>query len=226
VNECPHCNHALRSPWEHDPCPSVRHSGSLTNADLAVRVLETSTGPLSIYDIQRGIERDVGWSPSRASLNVSVANDLRCCWAGRGLYAMYRHGFIPGPRRLLDVARVVLLSNADPLRLEEISHTMKDLGYRFQDQSIRAALVNAYDDEVREVSWMTYTVSRSPAAVAELRTTVGVAPTKRDLDQILEHTGSRVRQALHRRRQVLRRGRRGLAATDPIFTDGSQPPSL
>jgi hypothetical protein len=224
MTDCPHCASALRSPWEYDPCPTIRSPNGLTNADLAVRVLEASPGPLSIYDIQRGIEREVGWSPGKPSLNVSVANDLRCCWAGRGLYGMYRHGFLPGPRRLLDVARIVLLSHVEPLRLDEVSHAMKDLGYRFQDQSIRAALVNSSGFEVREVSWMRFTVSRSPKAIADLRRTLQVAPSKADFDDLLERTRDRVLRALERRREVLRRSRRGLTPSDPIYTDGSQPP--
>lgn len=220
---CPHCQAATRSPWESDPCPNERESG-LTNADLAVRVLEAAPGPLSIYDIQRGIERDVGWTPGKASLNVAVANDLRCCWAGRGLYALYRHGFIPGPRRLLDVARVVLFANEAPMSLTEVSHAMKDLGYRFQEQSIRAALLNSSNGELREVAWRTFTINRSPGGAASLRRSVGVAPSKAEMDQILIDVRRRVSAALERREMVLRRSARGLSDGDPIFTDGSQPP--
>ena len=96
---CKLCGGDNRGPWETSPCPSVLagRGRPLGNADAAVYVLERAERPLSIYDIQRGIRRELGWEPHRPSLAVSVANDLRCCWAGKGLYALYRHGLIPGP---------------------------------------------------------------------------------------------------------------------------------
>lgn len=32
--------------------------------------------------------------------NTTLATDRRFCWAGQGIYGLYRHGPLPGPRNL------------------------------------------------------------------------------------------------------------------------------
>ncbi|HSS11755.1 MAG TPA: hypothetical protein VLL25_17845 [Acidimicrobiales bacterium] len=45
------------------PDASDQEQPWFTNGDAAPYVLETAEGPLTVYDIQRGIEREIGWSP-------------------------------------------------------------------------------------------------------------------------------------------------------------------
>ena len=59
--------------------------------DLALQVLEAESGPISIYDVCRGITREFGHEPNQKSIAVNLASDFRFCWAGRGLYGLYRH---------------------------------------------------------------------------------------------------------------------------------------
>jgi hypothetical protein len=187
-----------------------------------VYVLEGALTPVSIYDIQRGIERELGRTPPRSSLNVSVANDRRCCWAGKGVYGLYRHGFIPGPRRLLDVARVVLLAHGDPLDLDELSFVMKHVGYRFQDQSLASAVT--YGRRVQWDGWRRVRVNTGVGTVAELRRELGIAPRKAGVEAVLARTRGQVEEALAVRSRRLRAVRRGLPKRDPIHTDRSQSP--
>jgi len=59
-------------------------------------VLEESDTALTVYDIKRSIRRDLGIDVSQETLQVSISGDRRFCWAGKGLYGLYRHGLIPG----------------------------------------------------------------------------------------------------------------------------------
>ncbi len=217
---CTLCGRADRGPWEKSPCPSVlaARGRPLGNADAAVYVLERADGPLSIYDIQRGIRRELGWEPYRPSLTVSVANDIRCCWAGKGLYALYRHGLIPGPRRLVDVAKIVLMSQGTELTADEISFAMRHLGYRFQQQSLVNALLR--EKSIERVSWRTWVFGADRSLSA-----IKVAPTRAERDRVMGQVRQLVSLALIEQGRRLSRTGLGLANTDSIYTDGSQPPA-
>ena len=217
---CTLCGSCDLGPWETSPCPSVlaargRHLG---NAEAAVYVLERADGPLSIYDIQRGITREFGWEPHKPSLAASIATDLRCCWAGRGLYALYRHGLIPGPRRLVDVARVILMSQGTVLTADQISFAMRHLGYRFQQQSLVNALLK--ERSIDRVAWRAWVLS-ADRPISDIR----VAPTDTGRDRVMEQVRQSVSSALVEQRRRLSRVGLGLASTDSIYTDGSQPPA-
>jgi len=97
IGTCDHCN-AQRGPWEDAVCPVMRtkHGWFLDTAYLAVHVLEESDTALTVYDIKRSIRRDLGIDVSQETLQVSISGDRRFCWAGKGLYGLYRHGLIPG----------------------------------------------------------------------------------------------------------------------------------
>ena len=221
---CELCDRAERGPWEPDPCPTalVRRDDWLTQADLAVYILEHAEGPLTIYDIQRGVQREKDWEPHRASLNASVANDPRCCWAGKGLYALYRHGFIPGPRCLADVAEVILLSQGYALEVDELAFVMSYLGYRFQKQSLINAL--SREPSVDSASWGSSGFNGTSLTGAAKRS-FQIAPTVSEFERVIEHIRQSGSVAIAERE--LRLGKaapRGLSEIDPIYLDGSQPP--
>ena len=85
------------------------------------------------------LRRDLGINVSQATVQVSISSDRRFCWAGKGLYGLYRHGLIPGPRSLAGIARVFLYSHG-PLRHASLEFAMKYAGYRFQYVSLNSAL--------------------------------------------------------------------------------------
>ena len=217
---CTLCRRGDLGPWETSPCPSVlaARGRPLGNADAAVYVLERADGPLSIYDIQRGISREFGWEPHRPSLAVSAANDLRCCWAGKGLYALYRHGLIPGPRRLADVARVVLKAQGTELNADELSFVMRHLGYRFQQQSLVNALLK--EPSLERVAWRTWAVGED-TPISDVR----VAPTNTERDAVMGQVRQRVSSALVEQGRRRSRVGLGLDNTDSIYTDDSLPPA-
>jgi hypothetical protein len=76
------------------------------NGDAAGYVLETAEGPLTVCDIQRGIEREVGWSP----------------WLGR--YARVAH-----PGGLSPEAQVSLVDDPHD-RIERVRPAVESLGGR------------------------------------------------------------------------------------------------
>jgi len=170
---------------------------------------------MSLYDIHRGIERELGWAPDRMSLNASVALDRRCCWAGRGLYGLWRHGLVPGPRKSRDVARLVLHAHEKPLEAEEITFALRHLGYRFVPSTL-PRILNA-TVTIKLDGYGAYRVSRSPVDTMHLRTDIslGIEEFRVVRRQLQRHTRAALRE--RRRRLALVRG---LAANDPIYQEG------
>jgi hypothetical protein len=70
------------------------------------------------------------------SINVAISQDKRFCWAGQGLYGLARHGTIPGARSLAEAAYVVLMAAPHELHLEEVDFLLKQLNYRFNQDSL------------------------------------------------------------------------------------------
>ncbi len=142
---CPECGAEI-GPYDFRRCLTCVHPRSpsrwLTIADAALRVLELEPGPLKVYDIGRSIKRDLEMEVSPASLAVSLSINRRFCWAGKGMYGLYRHRLFPGPRALGATARFLLFAHGRQLDSEQLAFAMKNLGYRFQEQSLRIALGN------------------------------------------------------------------------------------
>jgi hypothetical protein len=109
-------------------------------ADQAVLVLEQEPAPLYLHDLQRGIERELGRQTYWGSVSAVVGSDRRFCWSGKGMYALFRHGRIPGVRSLADIGAFVLVAAEQPLSANEIGFLLSWSGYRFQQTSLEAAL--------------------------------------------------------------------------------------
>lgn len=157
----------------------------LSVSDLAVHALERSDRALTLYDIARVVRRDLGAAVNQSSLQVSISNDRRFCWAGRGLYGLYRHGLVPGPRNLAGVARVFLFGHG-PLRHEELEFVMKESGYRFQSTSLGQALNN--EPEVwwfHDVGGWLWDTARTEEAALDLQR-LGVARTREDFNTVVD----------------------------------------
>lgn len=136
---CPVCGAEL-GPWEGARCLHHDPDAVWSIADQAVMVLEQEPGPLYLHDLQRGIERDAGRSTYWGSVSSVVGADRRFCWSGKGMYALFRHGRVPGVRTLAEVSAFVLVAADQPLSAEEIGFLLSWSGYRFQQTSIEAAL--------------------------------------------------------------------------------------
>lgn len=204
IGTCDDCN-AQRGPWEDEVCPVVRakHGWFLSTADLAVHVLEESDTALTVYDIKRSIRRDLGIDIGQQALQASISSDRRFCWAGKGLYGLYRHGLIPGPRSLAAAARVFLYSH-EPLRHASLEFAMKYAGYRFQSASLNSAL-----NHDPHVSWSVaddgwyWDTARTPEAAEALRALCGY-PTPAELDAIVLRCAGTVKAAVAERQRRLR----------------------
>jgi len=200
---CKQCK-AERGPWEDESCPVLRAERGwwLNVPDLAVHVLERSDTPLTIYDIRRSIRRDFGVEVSQATIQVSVSADRRFCWAGRGLYGLYRHGLIPGPRSLAGIARMFLYSHG-PLNQASLEFVMKYAGYRFQSASLNSALNYGAD-----VFWFNsdggwyWDTARTPEAGEALKR-LGVAAAQAEFELVVARCSETARAALAERERRL-----------------------
>jgi len=165
----------------------------MTNSDAGVMILEREDTPVTVYDIQRGIHREFGRIVHRESLTTSLSGDLRLCWAGRGLYGLYRHKLIPGPRNLAGIAAFFLYSHGSPLTIQQLSFVMKHVGYRYQDQSLRNALT--FRSLVHRLSWNTYYVQNDGTTKAALLD-LGLAPADDPLIDMVVRCRSFIQEGL------------------------------
>lgn len=186
---------ALMSPWEGKSCLSCKlHNPRwLSNADAAVFLLEKEQHAVTTYDLARGMRREFGWKIPKASLAATLSTDRRCCWAGRSMYGLYRHGFVPGPRNLAGIAKIFLYSHGEPMRTEALAFAMQYVGYRFQQASLHSALHR--DDNIVGVTWRGWVVRPREKARARLRE-LGFSPTLRGVDRAAEICGDVIREAL------------------------------
>jgi len=185
--ECFVCSADL-SPWEGDVCiscsPASKWPSNISNAERALQVLESEDAPISVYDVCRGITREFGGEPNEYSISANLASDPRFCWAGKGVYGLYRHGLLPGPRNLAGVAKFLIYSARAPVNMRILSFLMQFMGYRYHPQSLTNAL--SRDPDVANLGWQGYDVERSDAAALALNLNFWFAPSMRDFDSLVE----------------------------------------
>jgi len=182
-------------PWEAKSCLTcrLRNPRWLSNADAAVFLLESERHAVTTYDLARGLRREFGWKVAKASLTTALSTDRRCCWAGRGIYGLYRHGLFPGPRNLAGVANIFLYSCGEPMRTEVLAFAMRDVGYRFQEASLRNAI--RCDGNMVWKAWGGWVV-RSRRVVRARLLQLGFSPTLRGVDHAAQVCGGVVHDAL------------------------------
>jgi hypothetical protein len=122
-------------------------------ADRGVAALEHAALPLYRWDIQREIRRRDGVTVLEASLGSTLATDWRACWAGPGLYGLYRHGLLPGVRDIGTAAGVFIHASGRALTIDEIRFILRLVGYRVAASSIPQALARVIDSDL--FSWTT-----------------------------------------------------------------------
>jgi hypothetical protein len=72
-----------------------------------------------------------------------LSPDRRFCWAGQGMYSLYRHGPLPGPRSLEGASRLILLATGEPMTVDALDYCLKQLGYRYNVASLKNAIRNS-----------------------------------------------------------------------------------
>ena len=186
---------ASMSPWEGKSCLTCKlHKPRwLSNSDAAVFLLEGEQHAVTTYDLVRGMRREFGWRISKASIAAALSTDRRCCWAGRSMYGLYRHGLFPGPRNLAGIAKIFLYSNREPMQTEVLAFAMQYAGYRFQQASLRSAL--RYEGNVAWEPWRGWVVRPRKEARTELKQ-LGFSPTFRGVDDAAEACGGVIRDAI------------------------------
>lgn len=149
IRRCPICSCEL-GPFESGArCLTCRTRPSLgvrlifprpSLTDRAVAALERSEKPLASWDIQRLVDRGRQDKTHLPTLSSQLGADRRFCWAGRGIYGLYRHGLLPGARDLHEVGLFYLFASEQPLHTDELCFVIRYVGYRFSDASLVSAI--------------------------------------------------------------------------------------
>lgn len=194
MHQCDACG-ASMSAWEGKRCLTCKLDNPrwLSNADAAVFLLEREQHAVTTYDLIRGMHREFGWRIPKASLAVALSSNRRCCWAGRSMYGLYRHGLFPGPRNLAGIAKIFLYSHREPMRTEVLAFAMQYAGYRFQQSSLRSALRS--ETNIVWEAWRGWVVRPRREVRARLQL-LGVSPTLRGVDHAAQICGAGICDAL------------------------------
>jgi hypothetical protein len=147
-----------------------------TNREILYAIACAAYEPLHARDFVRAAERDFGAHMSTPTANAVLSPDPRFCWAGKGVYGLYRHGPLPGPRTLEQAARIVLVAAGWPLNYEVVDFCLKRLGYRYNVASLRNGVSKSY-----RISWDWYGSwdhSRGEDAERTLRHEIPVVPAR------------------------------------------------
>ena len=173
LDRCTACG-AVLGPWEKGRCACTGpRSGTIR--EVLYSIACTARQPLHARDFVRNAERDHGLHFNMGTALVALSQDFRFCWAGRGLYGLYRHGPLPGPRNLREATRIVLLAAGTPLSHEAVDFCLKRLGYRYSLASLRQAVAKTAHIRWEYGQW---DHSRGEAAELELRNQIPIVPPR------------------------------------------------
>lgn len=199
---CPKCGAELAA-WERGAC-GCAITVPLTTREALYAVSCSNSGPLHARDLARLAVQDyrVYFRPN-AAITV-LANDPRFCWGGPGLYGLYRHGLIPGPRGLEQLARVVLVVAGQPLPHDLLDYSLKQMGYRFSSASLRNAVMRS--EHVYRDRYGAWDHRRGEEAERELRGDIRIVPERQRLAWVLlrNAVAARIRAALNQRGERIR----------------------
>lgn len=176
---CPHCKAPL-SFWE--PVDRCGCRGPLrgSHPEVLYAVAASVPGPLHVRDYVRLADAMFDHPVSQASANATLSADPRFCWAGQGIYALYRHGPLPGPRSLEPAARLILCSAPTALTLDAIDFCLKSLHYRYNPASLSNAVGRS--GNIRWQADGRFDHLRGEAAQRNLRADIGMVPPRRRAD--------------------------------------------
>lgn len=174
-----HCERcaAILSPWERVDRCGCTGPRRFSHPEVLYAVAATTPGPLRVEDFVRLADSQYGHQITRASASATLV-DPRFCWAGQGIYGLYRHGPLPGPRSLEPAARLVLIAAGRPMTMATIDYCLKALGYRYNTGSLRNAVSASYNITYRWGDGL-YDHPRGEAAELKLRRDIRVVPPRR-----------------------------------------------
>lgn len=200
---CQVCESPL-SPWEPDPCGCLGDVPTNNAATMYAIACEITT-PLHLRDFVRLASVDFARTLTQPTANAVIAPDFRFCWAGKGLYGLFRHGPLPGPRNLEEATRLILCGSDRPMTLEAIEYTLKSLRYRFSSASLYNAISRS---AVIEWQWHDghFRVRRTADSVDALLEDIAVLPSRRrgEWAAVRDHIELVVDQAIADRDRRLR----------------------
>jgi hypothetical protein len=127
-----------------------------------------------VHDYARLAGSDFGANLSKMTANTVLATDRRFCWSGPGLYGLYRHGPLPGPRNLEQACRAVLVATG-PLHFDVVEYLLKANGYRFATGSLHNAVSRSADIGWNDGWW---SCARGEEARRRLRLDLQAAPPR------------------------------------------------
>lgn len=185
-------------------CGGVPSEVSRTLANVAYSALcdPDLSQPVKVHDVVRLVTPNYNGNGNPGnSINVALSRDKRFCWGGRGLYGLARHGLIPGVRSLAEAAYAVLLCAPSQLYVEEVDFVLDQLNYRFNPDSLfhhlRGHTKNRWQLKFKMDPCNQVSVNTGRGARHEYNSFVGVCPTHRGFDIMIENTlGPRVERLL------------------------------
>jgi hypothetical protein len=188
IRKCSQCCDEL-GPWEGRLCLGCQNRGpnwKWSASDLAVLVLEREPAPLTPYDICRVVLRDYQRDIPESMLNFDLAQDKRFCWAGQSIYGLFRHGLVAGPRNLGETGCFFMAAFAQALDIDCFAFALKSAGYRFQTQSLRAAMKKHHS-----IQWLDRSRCEVPltGALRHYFEGMGVAEDGASLDDMIRRFG-------------------------------------
>jgi hypothetical protein len=173
------------------------------NAEIIYAIACSVPAAVHVRDFVRLVDRDYGRHLSEPTANAVLSPDRRFCWAGKGMYALYRHGPLPGPRNLEEASRLILVAADVPLTIDALDYCLKRLGYRYNVASLKNAISRS-----ARITWQRdgrWAHIRGVAAERELRREIPVVPERQQttwiaMRDLLAH---QVREALAQRAERL-----------------------
>ena len=201
LRHCGKCR-SLLGPWEvHRGGCACRGPASQTHRDTLYAVACTVEKPLPVHDLLRLAYQDHGAVMNKTTALATLAPDPRFCWSGPGTYGLYRHGILPGPRNLEEVARLVLTAAGD-LDMDAVDFVLKQLGYRFAVGSLRNAIGRS-----QVITWRGYWWSHPQGDQARqlVRQDIAVVPERQraEFDEIIVRLERQVEKHLATRESRL-----------------------
>lgn len=208
TQRCRQCRSVL-SAWEGLAC-ACRGPSSMWNADVLYAVACNAEGPLHARDFVRLAQMDHGVHMNQGTAFVTLSSDPRFCWGGQGLYGLYRHGVLPGPRNLEQAARVLLVAAGQSLSPAIADYCLKQLGYRYNIASLRNAV--ARSEHISRDWYGHWDHPRGESAERRLRSEIRVVPPRCRAEWV----GLRTATAGRIKRAVTERSRKIQAVGDPV----------
>ena len=197
TEKCQRCRASLAA-WERGTC-SCTGARSSTNRDVLYAVACSASGPLYARDFVRIAETDFGARLDVTTALATLAPDWRFCWAGQGLYGLYRHGLLPGPRKLEEAARVLLVAAGRSMDSTTADYCLKRFGYRYNVASLRNAVSRS--QRISRDWYGHWDHPRGEVAERALRTEIQVVPPRHRADwiQLRDATTRRIKHAMAER---------------------------